>query len=427
MDDDYQIATPSPFESVFRLREHESFSGEILSYVEKLGLDFRNTKYESAPLYLGISPELKASYFIGAEWLTKEKAVVITPKIDDIDFLQMFVSALKFSDAANYFPKFYGIDFNSPRIESEMLDNILTPLLMIHYLTTVKTLVSKGLKKGYVSREENLSSKIKGKILMSKHFSKNVTNQRSDRVYCFFQEYSEDIPENRLLKRALLYVQHCFNSWSAIRNHPLFTSLSKTLSEALAAFTSISDKVDVSNVRFVQKNKLYGDYSVAVHLAKMVLRRFDYSITNTSSIKHLVPPFWIDMSRLFEVYVYGLLESAYPGQIRFQVKGHEQQVDFIKLDEQLVLDAKYKPKYAYSNKDINDDIREISGYARDEEILKELGLETVDIAPECVIIHPAYNESYAASPFSSSVLQNAKPISGFRKFYKVQVPIPRIG
>lgn len=417
----------SPIESVFRLREHEPFSGEIRSYVESLGLDFKSTDYESAPRYLGISPELEASYFIGAEWLTDEKAVVITPKIDDIDFLRMFSSALKFSEAANYFPKFYGIDFNTPKIESETLDNILTPLLMIHYLNSVNALISKGLKKGYVTREENLSSKIKGKVVMSKQLSKNVTSQRTDRVYCSFQEYSEDIPENRLLKRALLYVQHCINSWEAIRNHSLFTSLSKTLSEALSVFASISDQVDVSNVRFVQKNKLYGDYGTAIHLAKMVLRRFDYSITNTTSSKHLIPPFWIDMSRLFEVYVYGLLESAYPDQIRFQVKGHMQtQVDFIKVDERLIIDAKYKPRYAYSDKDIIDDIREISGYARDEIILKELGLETVDIVPDCVIIHPTYNESSAVFPFSSTVLQNAKPISGFRKFYKVQVPVPRV-
>ncbi len=429
MEGDPQITTPISLESVFKLKEHEAFSGDVRTYIEGLNLDFRITDYESAPRYLGISPDLEASYFIGADWLTDDKAIVITPKIGDIDFLKMFVSALRFSSAASYFPKFYGIDFNAPRIESETLDNILTPLLMIHYLNTVKCLISKGLKKGYVSREENMSSKIKGKVMMSKHFSKNVTVQRSDRVFCTYQDYSSDIPENRLLKRALLYVQRCFNSWSAIRNHSLHTSLSTTVSEALAVFCNVSDQVDISSVRFVQKNKLYGDYGTAIRLAKMVLRRFDYSITNTSSSKHLIPPFWIDMSRLFEVYVYGLLEKAYPNQICFQVKGHmDTQADFLKLDEKLILDTKYKPQYAYSNAGMIWDIREISGYARDEAILTRLGVQSIDTVPDCVIIHPAYTDQEEANnaPFSTNILATAKPISGFRKFHKIQVPIPRI-
>lgn len=429
MEGDSQITTPISFESVFKLTEHEAFSGDARTYIEGLNLDFRITDYESAPRYLGISPKLEASYFIGAEWLTEDKAVVITPKIGDIDFLKMFESALRFKFAANYFPKFYGIDFNAPRIESETLDNILTPLLMIHYLNTVKILISKGLKKGYVSREENMSSKIKGKVMMSKHFSKNVTVQRSDRIICAYQEYSNDISENRLLKRALLYVQHCFNSWPAILNHSLHTSLSTTASEALAAFNNVSDQVDISSVKFVQKNKLYGDYGTAIRLAKMVLRRFDYSITNTSSNRHLIPPFWIDMSRLFEVYVYGLLEKAYPNQICFQVKGHLQtQADFLKLDEKLILDAKYKPQYADSNSGMIEDIREMSGYARDEAILARLGLHSVDTVPDCVIISPAYDDHGEAdiSPFSTDILKIVKPIPGFRRFHKVQVPIPRL-
>ena len=79
------------------------------------------------------------------------------------------------------------------------------------------------------------------------------------------------------------------------------------------------------------------------------------------------------MSRLYEVYVYGLLEKAYPGKIKFQVKGHYRTaIDFLKMDEKLIMDTKYKPYYDISNSGIIDDIREISGYARDENILKEL-------------------------------------------------------
>ncbi len=104
------------------------------------------------------------------------------------------------------------------------------------------------------------------------------------------------------------------------------------------------------------------------------------------------------------------------------------QADFLKLDEKLILDTKYKPQYAKSNTEMIWDIRELSGYARDEAILTRLGLETVDTVPDCVIIHPAYSNQEDANdtPFSTSILDKAKPISGFRKFYKLQVPIPRV-
>ena len=262
--------------------------------------------------------------------------------------------------------------------------------------------------------------------MISTHLSKNIAIKRTDKVFCAYQEYSEDIPENRLLKRALLYVERCFKTWSALRNHALFASLSARLSEELACFREVSPDVDMSSVRFVQRNKLYGDYGTAIRIAKMILRRFDYSIDNTSPDKHFVPPFWIDMSRLFEVYVYSLLEDAYPGQIEFQVNGSfNTKADFIKIDEQLILDAKYKPRYADDNDDMLADIREMSGYARDEAILSRIGMKDSDSVPPCVILYPAYEDSDSISPFTSKILQIAIRIKEYRQFYKLIVPIPR--
>lgn len=48
---------------------------------------------------------------------------------------------------------------------------------------------------------ENLQSKIKGKINISQHIKQNVIPRREDRVYCQYQEYTVDNLENRILKR----------------------------------------------------------------------------------------------------------------------------------------------------------------------------------------------------------------------------------
>ena len=372
---------------------------------------------------------MRASYYIGADWLTEEKAIVVTPKMPDIDYVRMFMAALRFSPSASYFSKFYGINYLGKKIESEKLDGILTPLLLIHFLSAVNKLLEKGLKKGYVTREENLHAKIKGKVLMSRQYSKNIANHRPDRIMCCYQEYSADIPENRLIKKALLFAKRTISMMPSLQCHEIFPDINHMLLTSLAAFDGVSDDIDTSSVRTVQKNKLYGDYGTAIKLAKQLLRRYDYSIDHIESEKNLVPPFWIDMARLYEVYVYGLLQKAYPGNIKFQVKGHYQTaVDFLKLDEELIMDTKYKPHYDTSNSRVIDDIREISGYARDEYILSELGIAEQDRVPDCLIIYPKMEDCCTITAFQEGkpLLQDATHFKSFRKFHKICVPVPKV-
>ena len=427
MDSVSQIIIPIPEDKVFYLQEHGQFKPEHLPYIASLKINFVETEYEGEPKYLGITPDMKASYYIGADWLTPEKAVVITPKMPDIDYVRMYMSVLRFAPSASYFSKFYGINFSGNKIESENLDSILTPLLLIHFLSSVDKLLEKGLKRGYVTREENLEAKIKGKVMMSKQYNKNITNHRTDRIMCSYQEYSADIPENRLIKKALLFAKRTISVMPAILCHKVYPKISHMLQSSLVAFEDVSDHIDISSVKTVQQNKLFGDYGTAIKLAKQLLKRYDYSISNIEGKKKLVPPFWIDMARLYEVYVYGLLQKAYPGQIKFQVNGHyHTAVDFLKMDEKLIMDTKYKPQYDSSNSGIIDDIREISGYARDEYILNELGIPEQDIVPNCLIIYPKMEDCCIVTAFSEGepLLPESTPINGFRRFYKICVPVP---
>lgn len=215
----------------------------------------------------------------------------------------------------------------------------------------------------------------------------------------------------------------------ALQSHLVFPEIKHMLLVSLAAFEDVSDNIDISSVRTMQKNKLYGNYGEAISLAKLLLKRYDYTIDNIESDNHLIPPFWIDMSRLYEVYVYSLLQKAYPRQIKFQVKGCCQTaVDFLKLDEELIIDAKYKPRYDYSNSELLDDIREISGYARDENILRELGVSNNNLVPNCLIIYPIMEGCRTITVFDegSPLLPEATPFNSFRRFHKICVPVPRI-
>ncbi len=404
-----------------------------------LDCNFVQPNYMEEPKYLGLSwngpKSLQASYYVGASWLIdNEFAVVVTPKMNDIDFVEMFMMALAVDSApeADYFSKCYGIDFDAPKITVDKNLCQVTPLILLHYIVLLEKLVKQGLKKGYVNREENLNSKVRGRIYIPAHVQKNVCIQREDRTYCRFQEYTEDIPENRLLKKALNFAYRGISGYKSLNRYRI--KLQNRLNRLFAAFTNVSDDIDVRQVARVSHNKLYRHYSEAVRVAKMVLRHYDNSIHNIDRDEtQETAPFWIDMARLFELYTYSKLNEKYPGQIRFQTHGYGGICDFLKIAngysaERLIMDAKYIPKY--KNKNIKwEDIQEISGYARDKKLLAELGWFkngelNVQEVPLCVVIYPEYGE--VNDTFGENLLDNAEVVSDYTNFYKIAVKVPRL-
>lgn len=408
--------------------------------------------------YLGIvkkGESLKAHYYIGASWYKANEIAFIVKSKVDVDYVKLFMTALEMSseNEAAYFSNYYYIDFEKPAIKTKTLDNVITPLLILHYISLLKHLVSKGLKKGYVVREENLQSKIRGRILLQKHLTKNIFAKREDRVYCRFQEFTEDIPENRILKKALSFSVRFINQYESFRSH--LQELTPLLSVIGSAFENVSEDVTIAQVTKVNAGKIFRHYEAAIKVAKLILRHFDYSIDKASDETQEVRPFCIDMPRLYEMYVLSLLRKAYGDKIKFQVKGsHKTQVDYIKKsdNEKLIIDAKYKPQYNEGNRGILDDIREISGYARDKKILDALGWKPEDECakgnyfPKCLIIYPDPNTGFkrevgdpegepdelmmeeVKNGFQKEGIltdtTHIRKIPGFEDFYKIAVPLP---
>lgn len=413
---------------IIQLKEHQQIEGDEKTVVQNLGIQFIETQYLKAPKFLGITPDYKASYYIGADWLSDNLPIVIAPKMKNIDYMKMFLCALDFDLSSDYFSLFYGIDFEKKEIECEGLKDEVTPLLIIHFLSTVKRLLKRGLKKDYVLQEENLNSKVKGHIQISKNIQKNIIPQRLDRTYCRFQEYTINHPENRLLKKALLFVERYLSQHSDLN---AMNRLRCELNASLSHFEMVSDEIEINQIRTITNNKLYREHTEAVKLAKQILHRFSYSIHSVSTSATKVPAFWIDMSRLYEVYVYSLLYKTYGDTISFQTKGYNgTAVDFIKKDQFLIIDTKYKPRYKDNNRGLIEDIRQISAYARDTNILSEL--EDQDAVPHCLIIYPEKsNDSedieIELNQFEGvDLIKGSTSIRGYKKFSKIRVLLPVI-
>lgn len=434
------------------MREHGTLSDIDAARIKEAGVKFPpygELRSGEAPHCLGIhqeGDEVRADYYIGAAWLSEyiDEAVVVLPKVDNIDFMRMFLMALNHSPSAKYFADFYGINCEGREIEcsDNKLTDALSVLIIVHYIRVLQELLKAGLRKGYVIKEENLKGKVRGRIVFSSHIRKNIACCREDRIFCRYQEQTEDTMENRLLKRALLFSQRMISTFAhnAGQGGTGLDEIMRQINKCMAHFDGVSDDITLSRARALKSNKLYRRYDEALRLARMILRLADDSLIHCAEMRRAVPEFWIDMPRLYEVYVYSLLDEAYGKRIMFQVTGgHGTVCDFIKTDERMILDAKYKERYADSNSGMIDDIRQLSGYARDEKILNALGVaESDNYIPPCVIIYPescvisdddndTLDDCIEIKAFDSDrtiVGQCGSKINGFKEFYKVAVRLP---
>ena len=407
------------------LYEAENWDEEYRNILRDIEFEGNPSDYMGEPKYLGIDANLRASFYIGASWLKEhELAVVVTPKMPNIDFVKMFVAALEVDtrNESDYFAKCYGIHFDEPTIEADARLSQLTPMLVLHYVEVLHRLATRGLRRSYITREENLKAKVKGRIMLGRHLRQNVFQQRVDRVFCQYQEFTDDTPENRLLKRALLFAEQFIDGKSGLLHKIENTNIPKHLRQLKSKFEHISDDIEPYQIQHLSTNKLFRDYREAIRVAKMLLRRFDYSIAKAASEPQKTPPFWIDMARLYEMWVYGKLLKNSINEIEFQEDGFygRQVADFVIPSESLILDAKYKLDYQKDNwVDIND-IRELSGNARDEKLLPNLE-ETY--SPRCIILYPGDSDELRHE--NEQLFENqGRKISHYRNFYKISVKLP---
>lgn len=384
------------------------------------------------PLKNGDSWSYKTYYRIGAEWINEENALVVTTRqnLENIDFVSMFMSCFNSDIEQDRFSTIYDIDFNKPRIKSKVLCNVLNPLIVIHFLTIVERIVSKGLKKDYMTKNDNIH-KVKGRIKLIENERKNVVFKRFDWFSCQYDEFTLDNYQNRLIKKALVFLRSMVHQ---MRLHRKYDSINSKYIKCLSAFDDISDQVEFWEVGNIKTNKLFPEYNEAIRLAKLILKRCDYSVTKDSDLSEHTPPFWIDMSLLFELYVYGLLRKTYGDSVKYQEGGVTGYPDFLFVSntEKLVMDTKYIPRFANTSNNIDTYIvRQLSGYSRDNKILNRLGYnienpKSIPVVP-CVIIYPCENsENTLPQEFdkNKTILEQSTKDDNLLFFYRLRIALP---
>jgi 5-methylcytosine-specific restriction enzyme subunit McrC len=402
--------------------------------------------------------ELEADYYVGLDWLVEgAEYIQVLPKINTfvissfekefdkeegsdnisnvdqsaldnaevlgLDYIKMFMDAIDHPIVADYAANLMCVDWNSKAIEIDQKDDILTPFLIIRYLSLLKQIVKKGLKKSYYTVSANLNGQVKGKIIVGKQVKFNLLKNKFTNTYCEYQQFGVDSTENQFLKKVLKFVQnYVVINDVAFRNSKV--TLDQMISYSLPSFEFVSDIIDEHKLRQIKFNPFFKEYREAIKIGQFILKRFGFNIRNVSNQKILTPPFWLDMPTLFELYTYRHLLTVFNHQdVHYHFKTNGNELDFLITTpgKHMVIDAKYK--VYYDSKHVHNDIRQVSGYARLKKVYRELDLEGSKELIDCVIIYPLA-EAISRDFQLKIELNDINAITAYERVYKIGLPLP---
>lgn len=260
---------------------------------------------------------------IGVSWLNEENkiALIIKPRFGNSEFMAFMLSkvlededAYKFLDAEDKEDeeplKFFEIMEKQPKVpvDAEHQKGFLIFQIVL-FMNSLHDLCHKTIRYQPVFVKENLVGKVKGRILINEQLRVNEAVGRRDRMYCQFQRLSIDCLENRILKAAME------KSMRYLAQKGLITSLSH-LTEQYAYCSRILQSVTLTDIRpqdfrGLRFNGVFRLYKKATELAKPIIEGIglaDSDIDNNKITE--VPPYYINITLLFEYYCRVLVKEA---------------------------------------------------------------------------------------------------------------------
>lgn len=210
-----------------------------------------------------------------------------------------------------------------------------------------------GLARAYRPMEDNATT-VRGRILFQEHLLNNFN--RPDRIYCGWDEFTEDRPLNRILKCACRFLT------SRVHN----PDTQRLLFDCLGMLDEVAD-VDVGTA-LRQVDRIVWDrsmqrFKLPFKLAVRLLQSIGHEAFHGGPQTYV---FLLDMNQVFEDYVGAVLEKThqvpvvkqYPIGHLFQVPARIKQLpDFYwqKNGKAFVADSKYKPFFSWNAEDDNDE------------------------------------------------------------------------
>lgn len=434
-------------------------SSDYLKYKGVISKPFNKNSYRFQFCKNDSDYEIKADYCVGIDWIGKTgRFVYVEPKLNtrnidlfvkelekedeqetdtkrilneqyhELDYLKMLLDVTSTPESYLKVKDLVQIDWNSKHISIEQKDDKLTPFLIVQFLQSLRQIVRKGLKKSYYKVSENLNNRVRGKILVGQHIKQNLYKNKLTSTYCEYQVFGVDNLENRFLKKVLNFVISYVENNKVLLDQN-YAIIQDTINFCRPSFEHISSAIKENELKHMKHNPFYKDYKDSVEIGSHILRRFAYNITSTTDRKVTIPPFWIDMPSLFELFVYSKMieansEHKHAINYQFSTLGNALDILVSHPDYPLIIDTKYKLKYNQGH--LHNDIRQVAGYARLNKVRKKIGLQPDDDSNiDCLIIYP--DPINGITDLTLQNINDAKSlIKVYHKVWKLGVKLPVI-
>ena len=204
--------------TAYRIKEYESFTrqvdipavgfhvlpGTVFDSLERFILENKPQDDSQAWEFLTLSVKhgikvISAKNYVGVITMNDGTTIEILPKLDKADEVE---TIRVFRDMLSTVKDLPYKSFK----ESNMMSDRMTlfEVYIRMFLEEVGLLIKRGLKSGYVYREEN-ESFLKGRLDFNRHIKANITHK--ERFFVGYDEFEANRPENKLIKSALRYVK----------------------------------------------------------------------------------------------------------------------------------------------------------------------------------------------------------------------------
>jgi hypothetical protein len=385
--------------------------------------------------YFGLSPysersaEGQLGYFVGIGRLPQAPARVlyVEPRRFDgngtefrIDYLALYAACAADPEVSSHLDQCLTVYPDEAPIEApEGAD--WSPLIALAYLRVLHDLVQRHLRRGFISREEDLCGRIRGQVAFGRYAARSLARGHPEIVPCRFQALEQDTLENRILRTALVGARRLLDgaAGQGLSSPESAWRVWSRQADAALAGAAIA-RITPRDFRTARKAGAYRHYARPLALARAVLTHtgFDPNQPVPQAVARLVP-FRLATPELFERYVEVCLRKLTGWEVwaGYQDKNLGEyfkiRPDFLvwQGDHRAIVDAKYKdfskqgPRGADEDNSLRWDVYQTLAYSRHRAVLEKFA-NSPGAKPAIVLCYPE-RESTDALSEASSALQAA--------------------
>lgn len=266
----------------------------------------------------------------------QEKVVIIKPSysvdpwkmlekvMTDYDEYNLYIDELKQKDKL-----LYKVFYDQPSIKViEDNENGSELLTALSFINTCYTICRRKMKTSMSYEEENLTAKIKGKVVASKNLRMNTMKGHIEKFYCKYAVFSLDNVENRILKSGLNKAEKILRS-----KYSMHSDVGGKIHFCKVALKTVKNvPVTKKHFNMAKATGLYSFYKPAFQQAKYLIfkKHYSYGETTDGNKKYMhVTPYMINMETLFEFYVRIIFKEYFKSESKYEVERYSKQL-FIK-------------------------------------------------------------------------------------------------